>query len=117
MTRVARLPAATTASLMVPNPLVQWMMPSTEWIGQDLPSLLPILRSQQQAELLALLLGDPELELSVTDLAERTGIPYATAHREVERAEVTGLFTSRKVGRTRLIRADTTSPSSRGWPT
>ncbi len=74
------------------------------------PPLLPILRSQQQAELLALLLGDPELEVSLTDLAERTGVPYATVHREVERAESTGILTSRKVGRTRLVRADTASP-------
>jgi hypothetical protein len=29
------------------------------------PSLLPILRSQQQAEILTLLLGDPDLELSL----------------------------------------------------
>jgi predicted nucleotidyltransferase len=78
------------------------------------PSLLPILRSQQQAALLALLLGDPELELSVTDLAERTGIPYASVHREVERAESTGILVSRSVGRTRLVRADTSSPYFEG---
>jgi predicted nucleotidyltransferase len=72
--------------------------------------LLPILRSQQQAELLAFLLGDPELEVSITDLAERTGIPYASVHREIERAEATGLLTSRRIGRTRLVRASTASP-------
>lgn len=33
------------------------------------PSLLPVLRSQQQGEILALLLGDPDLELSLTALA------------------------------------------------
>lgn len=74
------------------------------------PPLLPILRSQQQAELLALLLGDPDLEVSVTDLAEQTGIPYASVHREIERAEATGLLTSRRMGRTRLIRANAASP-------
>jgi DNA-binding transcriptional ArsR family regulator len=74
------------------------------------PPLLPILRSQQQAEILALLLGDPELEVSVSDLAARTGVPYASVHREVGRAEVTGLITSRRVGRTRLLRANTSSP-------
>lgn len=78
------------------------------------PPLLPILRSQQQAELLALLLGDPELEVSISDLAGRTGVPYASAHREVERAEVAGLLISRKVGRTRLVRANTTSPYYEG---
>ena len=78
------------------------------------PPLLPILRSQQQAELLALLLGDPELEVSVSELAERTGVPYASVHREVERGEATGLLTSRRVGRTRLIRANASSPYYEG---
>lgn len=74
------------------------------------PSLLPIFRSQQQAELLALVLGDPATEHSLVELAERTGIPYASVHRDIERAETAGLVTSRLVGRTRLIRADSTSP-------
>lgn len=74
------------------------------------PSLLPIFRSQQQAELLALILGDASTEYSLTELAERTGIPYASVHREVERAEAAGLVTSRLVGRTRLLRADPASP-------
>ena len=74
------------------------------------PPLLPILRSQQQAELLALLLGDPELEVSLSELAARTGVPYASVHREIQRAEAVGLVSSRKVGRTRLVRADPASP-------
>lgn len=74
------------------------------------PPLLPILRSQQQGEILALLLGDPDLELSLTQLAERTGVPHPSVYREIQRAEQAGLVTSRKVGNTRLVRADTTSP-------
>jgi DNA-binding transcriptional ArsR family regulator len=74
------------------------------------PALLPILRSQQQGEILALLLGDPDLELSLTEIAERTGTPYPSVHREIERAEQAGLVTTRKVGNTRLVRADTASP-------
>ena len=74
------------------------------------PSLLPVFRSQQQAELLALILGDPTAEHSMTELAERTGVPYASVHREVERADAAGLVSSRLVGRTRLIRADVSSP-------
>jgi predicted nucleotidyltransferase len=76
--------------------------------------LLPLLRSQQQAELLALLLGDPDLEVSVSELADRTAIPYASVHREIERAEMTGLLTSRRVGRTRLVRSNTASPYYEG---
>ena len=43
---------------------------------QPAPALLPILRSQQQGEILALLLGDPDLELSLTEIAARTGAPH-----------------------------------------
>ena len=60
--------------------------------------------------MLALILGDPSIEHSLAELAERTGIPYASVHREVERAVAAGLVTSRFVGRTRLIRADPASP-------
>ena len=74
------------------------------------PSLLPVLRSQQQGEILALLLGDPDLEVSLTEIARRTGAPHPSVHREVERVERAGLVTSRKVGNTRLVRADTSSP-------
>ena len=74
------------------------------------PSLLPIFRSQQQAELLALVLGDSTVEHTMTDLAERTGVPYPSVHREIQRALAVGLVSERLVGRTRVIRADTTSP-------
>ena len=77
---------------------------------QPAPALLPILRSQQQGEILALLLGDPELELSLTEIAARTGAPHPSVHREIERAEQAGLVVSRKVGNTRLVRANTASP-------
>ena len=74
------------------------------------PPLLPILRSQQQGEILALLLGDPDLELSLTEISRRTGAPHPSVYREVQRAEQAGLVTSRKVGNTRLVRANTHSP-------
>jgi DNA-binding transcriptional ArsR family regulator len=71
---------------------------------------LPILRSQQQGEILALLLGDPDLELSLTEIAARTGTPHASVHREIGRAERAGLVVTRKLGNTRLVRANTASP-------
>jgi predicted transcriptional regulator len=73
------------------------------------PALLPILRSQQQAEILALLLGDPELELSLTEIARRTGAPHPSVHRETPRAEQAGLVASPKVGNARLVRANPSS--------
>jgi DNA-binding transcriptional ArsR family regulator len=77
---------------------------------QPAPALLPILRSQQQGEILALLLGDPDLELSLTEIANRTGAPHPSVYREIQRAEQAGLVTSRKIGNTRLVRANTESP-------
>jgi DNA-binding transcriptional ArsR family regulator len=74
------------------------------------PSLLPILRSQQQGEILALVLGDPALELSLTEIASRTETPHPSVYREIQRAEQAGLVTTRKVGNTRLVRANTASP-------
>jgi len=78
------------------------------------PLLLPILRSQQQGEILALLLGNPDSEFSLTEIAARTGAPHASVFREVERAEQAGLVTSRKVGNTRLVRANPSSPYYQG---
>ena len=59
---------------------------------------------------MALLLGDPELELSLTETDDRTGIPYPSVHREVERAEAAGIVVSRRIGNTGLARANTESP-------
>ena len=52
---------------------------------QPAPALLPILRSQQQGEILALLLGNPDLELSLTEIAARTGAPHPSVYREIQR--------------------------------
>ena len=49
-------------------------------------------------------------ELSLTDLADRAGLAYPTAHREAARLLDAGILTERHVGRTRLIRADDDSP-------
>ncbi len=64
--------------------------------------------------MLALLLGDPDLELGLSELAARLDMPYPSVHREVERAEVAGLVSSRRIGNTRLVRANTTSPYFEG---
>lgn len=60
-------------------------------------------------EVCALLLGDPTLELRLTEIAARTGAPRPSVHRG-ERAERAGLAMTRKVGNTRLVRASTESP-------
>ncbi|MBD0292904.1 MAG: MarR family transcriptional regulator [Jiangellaceae bacterium] len=74
------------------------------------PSVLPLFRSRQQAEILVVVLGDPDQELSLTELSARTGAPHPSVHREIERAERAGLVSSRRIGNTRLVRANTASP-------
>lgn len=73
----------------------------------DAPPLLPILRSRTQAGVLAVLLLNPGLELSQTELAERLDAPLTSVVDEVRRLEQAGILTSRSVGRTRLIRTGT----------
>ncbi|MGC5617279.1 winged helix-turn-helix domain-containing protein [Georgenia sp. Z1491] len=73
------------------------------------PLTAPIFRSEGQARILSeILLGDREL--GVTDLAAATELAYPTVHREVERLVDAGILAERRVGRTRLLRADEDSP-------
>ena len=73
------------------------------------PLLAPVFRSEAQARLLSsILLADDEL--SLTELAERTDIPYATVHREVTRLLDAGILSERSVGRTRLIGVGADNP-------
>jgi predicted nucleotidyltransferase len=69
------------------------------------PPLLPLLRSRLQAELLTLVLLNPDREWTLTELAHLAGGSVATAQREVARAEQTGVITSRRLGNTRLVTA------------
>lgn len=73
----------------------------------DGPALLPVFRSQHQAELLMWLYLHPDTEYGVSDLANRLGVPLSTLHREVVRLDAAGLIASRALGRNRLIRANT----------
>lgn len=76
------------------------------------PALLPIFRSQHQAGLLSrLFLTDAEVPM--TDLARELSVPLTTLHREADRLEEAGLLASRRVGRTRLLRANAEHPAAR----
>jgi DNA-binding transcriptional ArsR family regulator len=78
----------------------------------DGPALLPVFRSQHQAELLTWLLLHPGTEHSVTELAAHLGVPLSTLHREIVRLDAAGLVTSRTQGRNRLVRAATDHPAA-----
>ncbi|HZC26287.1 MAG TPA: winged helix-turn-helix domain-containing protein, partial [Actinopolymorphaceae bacterium] len=73
----------------------------------DAPALLPIFRSQHQAELLTVLLSHPDQDYTVTELASRLGLPLTTLHREAQRLVDAHLLVGRTVGRSRLLRANT----------
>jgi predicted nucleotidyltransferase len=70
------------------------------------PALLPVFRSQLQADILAALLLDPGRESSMTDLAQRFGAPLSTVHGEVGRLIEAGLLSRRNVGRSAMIQAN-----------
>jgi DNA-binding transcriptional ArsR family regulator len=71
------------------------------------PVLAPLLRSDAQGELLALLLLHPESEYTLTEIARRIGVSLPTVHAEVTRLVAGGLVTDRRVGQARLVRAVT----------
>jgi DNA-binding transcriptional ArsR family regulator len=67
--------------------------------------LAPLLRSDAQGELLALLLLHPDAEYTLTQVAQRVGVSLPTVHAEVARLVAAGLVTDRRVGQARLVRA------------
>ena len=69
------------------------------------PLLAPIFRSDGQARLLSVVLLGAD-ELTLTDLAARAELAYATAHREVARLLDAGILVERQIGRTRLLSAN-----------
>lgn len=78
----------------------------------EAPALLPIFRSQVQAEILALLLLHPDQEFSLTDISRRIEAPLTSIHREVERLAAATVIAERAVGRNRMVRANLDHPAS-----
>jgi len=70
------------------------------------PALLPIFRSQLQADILALLLLNPSQEYSLTELADRFKAPLSTVHGDVKRLTQAGLLRRRNVGRSAMVQAN-----------
>jgi predicted nucleotidyltransferase len=75
------------------------------------PVLAPTFRSRTQGDLLALTLLHPDQEWTVSDLARLLGVPLTTAQSEVGRLADGGVLATRKVGRSRVVRANLSSPS------
>lgn len=75
------------------------------------PALLPILRSDLQARLLASLLIPDGSERSCSDLAADLDAPISTVHRELVRLLGSGILTERRIdGRTVLYLANRVHP-------
>lgn len=77
------------------------------------PPLLPIFRSRLQGELLACVLLTHGDDSSISELSRRIGADPATVQREADRLERAGIFSSRRVGRARLVSANRDSPLHR----
>ncbi|MGH3319253.1 MAG: hypothetical protein ACRDN9_03565 [Streptosporangiaceae bacterium] len=71
------------------------------------PPLLPLLRSQVQGELLALLYLHPDREYSLTAAAEMIGTSVKTVHTEAARLTTAGWVRDSRRGNVRLLRAAT----------
>ena len=76
------------------------------------PALLPLLRSQVQGELLALLYLHPDQEYSLTEIARHAGVSPKAVHHEAARLVEGGIVLDRRVGNTRLLRAAGDTPLS-----
>jgi DNA-binding transcriptional ArsR family regulator len=74
------------------------------------PALLPILKSQVQGELLALLYLHPEVEYSLTEAARQLGVSVKAVHQEASRLVLAGLVKDARRGNVRLLRAETNTP-------
>ncbi|HUC56084.1 MAG TPA: hypothetical protein VMA95_01685 [Streptosporangiaceae bacterium] len=77
------------------------------------PPLLPLLRSQVQGDLLALLYLHPEKEYSLTEAAMLIGASVKAVHTEASRLTAAGFIGDSRRGNVRLIRAVTGTPVSR----
>lgn len=72
--------------------------------------LLPILRSELQARILALVFLNPEVEWTGPDLQQRLQVAEPTFRHEIRRLRDAGLVVSRSLGRTNLYTAAVESP-------
>ncbi len=71
---------------------------------------MPVFRSRLQGEVLALLMGEPAREWTIEQLATTAGQPYQTVASEVRRLDQGDLLVTRSIGRSKLVRANESSP-------
>ncbi|MET4589312.1 nucleotidyltransferase domain-containing protein [Arthrobacter sp. 754] len=74
------------------------------------PLLAPLLRSNLQGDVLAVLLLSPEEQWNITALAERVATNLPSVLREINRLLQGGIVRERKLGRNRMISANRAHP-------
>lgn len=79
----------------------------SDFMKEAAPTLLPLLRSRSQGDLLAVLFMYPDEPVTLTALAQRLGVSVATVSREVHRLAEAGLLLEKRAGSARLVRART----------
>ena len=77
------------------------------------PPLLPLLRSQVQGQLLALLYLHPQQQYSLAEAARALGVSAKAIHHEASRLVEAGLIADARLGNIRLLRAVTCTPIAR----
>ena len=73
------------------------------------PTLLPLLRSRAQGEILAWIVLHPDQEFSLVEIARSVGVSSPTVMREVDRLAEAGLIRQVRRGNQRMVRAETDS--------
>lgn len=73
------------------------------------PTLLPLLRSRAQGDIMAWIMLRPETAHSLTEVANATNASVSTVMREVDRLVDAGLVRSERRGNLRQVQADTTT--------
>ena len=98
-----------TRVILTPDLFIHLMNSTIHFMKMPTPTIVPLLRSQTQGIILAAILSEPELEFSLSDLAVKASRSQPTIWREIDRAQKSGLVTTRKVGNSILVRADQSS--------
>lgn len=100
---------ASSLSLPPPALTINIVDSNIRYMRTAAPLLLPLFRSANQGRILAALyLSDNEK--SIADLADALSVPYATVHREVGQLLSAGLLAENRVGNSRLMGPNRTSP-------
>ncbi len=73
------------------------------------PTLLPLLRSRAQGEILAWIVLHPDQEFSLVEIARSVGVSSPTVMREVDRLAEAGFIRQVRRGNQRMVRAETDS--------